>query len=292
MSDEIDIDVMEQGCLIPSEEELMDFAVFAAANTSPFSVLGAEQYNGGQLCAFDDPDLQEWLDRRIDWAKTRQLKISAPVSCLINQSSLGSCSGASATSAHMTAIFNNTLFGVPCEVSRLNCGVAYLKARGSWGSGLSITKMQQTLMQFGNASAASAGEYSTRSASNKGNTTSGFDNDQFQCWTVKADTADKVERLLQAGIPVCYGSNNIPSKIVNGRIQGYKRGSHAMHFGGYDWKTGLIRWNNSWGKQYGGDLENGWGAWLTKDELRNTGCFGGYGSPYGILAPEYRIRKN
>jgi hypothetical protein len=120
----------------------------------------------------------------------------------------------------MSAVYNNTLFGVPAVVPRLNCMIMYVHARGSYGSGCSILKVQQALMEFGNATAESAGEYKVQRPTKL----TGYDNTDHQCWTIKADTAEKIVRLLQAGVPVCYGSSKIPSKIVAGRVKGYKGG--------------------------------------------------------------------
>ena len=134
-------DILLNGCLEPTHEEVLAFTTYAESHTSNFHLAGAQQYKKGQVVPFDDAGLQKWLDERVAYAKEKRIKITQPATCFVNQSTLGSCSGASATGAQMCSIYNHRYFGIPALHERLNCAIAYLKARGRWGSGLSLAPM-------------------------------------------------------------------------------------------------------------------------------------------------------
>jgi len=280
---------MYNGCLEPTPEEVMAFTTFCEANTSSFNLLGAKQYDMGQVVPYSDAMLQKFLDDRITYAKQKRIKIVQPASCYINQSTLGSCTGSSGTGAQMSTVYNNRYFGIPATHERLNCAVAYLVARGRWGGGLALPKFQQTLMEFGNASVKSAGEYSTRAPS----TTKGFDNKSYQVWTCNCENLTQVCKFLQAGIAVAFGSSTMPNSVKKGRTTAWRSCAHAMQFSGFNHDTadpfcGLYRWVNTWGKIYD-DADGGWGCWMDETEMKKFSMFGKYGLPYAVLGAEYKI---
>ena len=283
MTDNVDY----MGLVPPTDEECQEFDLYCSSNTSPFSVLGVEQFSSGQVVEYTDPSFQDFLDKRIKFAAAQKMKICPTTAQYINQSSLGSCTGASGTTGQMSAVYNSTLFGVPAIVPRLNCSVAYLKARGTWGSGLSIVKFQKIVMEFGNASVESAGEYSTRSPGK----TTGFDNLQYQCWTCNLKNKEQVVKVSMAGIPVCWGSGVIPVTASNGKITKTKSGAHAQCFNGFDHGTGMVRFTNTWGRYYPGDSENQWGLWVYPDEIDRLQIFARFGAPYAIVGQEFKLKK-
>ncbi len=292
MNDFVCTDEMLNGCLEPTVEDVMAFDTYAANHTGKFHLLGAEQYTEGQIVSYSDTALQAWLEERISYAEENRIKIIQPTSCLINQSSLGSCSGASATSAQMCSLYNHRFFGIPAAFERLNCSIAYLKARGRWGSGLSISAMQRTLMAFGNATVASAGEYSTRAP----HITSGFDNKEHQIWTCNCENLEQVCKFLRAGVAIAFGSHTCPQIVRNGRAQSWRKANHAMQLSGYNHDTGdeffgMYRWSNTWGKIYD-DPDNGWGCWMEESELNKFSMFGRYGLPYAVFGNEFKIGLN
>ena len=280
---------MLNGCIEPTAEDILAFATYAESHTSNFHVLGAEQYAEGQIVPFDDPILQKWLDERIEYASQKRIKIIQPAECFINQSKLGSCSGASGTSGQMCSIYNHRYFGIPALFERLNCSIAYLKARGRWGGGLAISAMQRTLMEFGNASVKSAGEYSIQAP----RTIQGFDNLEHQIWTTNCENKKQVVKFLKAGVAVAFGSHTCPQIVRRGRAISWRKANHAMQCSGYNHDTnneffGLYRWHNTWGKIYD-DLENGWGCWLDDSELDRFSMFGRFGLPYAIFGAEFKL---
>jgi len=79
------------GLLPPTEKDNQEFDLYCSSNTSPFSVLGVEQFDSGQIVEYSDPSFQDFLDKRIEFAASRKLKIIPTPAQHINQSSLGSC---------------------------------------------------------------------------------------------------------------------------------------------------------------------------------------------------------
>lgn len=280
---------MLTGCSEPTHEEVMAFTTYCQENTSSFHLLGVKQYDTGQVIPYDDPSLQKFLDDRITYASKKNIKIIQPASCYINQGSLGSCAGASGTGAQMSSVYNHRYFGIPAVHERLNCSAAYLQARGRWGSGLSIVKFQHTLMEFGNATARVAGEYTTRAPG----TLKGFDNKDYQIWSCNCETVAQVCKFLKAGVAVAFASNQMPKGVKNGRVTGWRGCSHAMMFSGYNHDIadpfyGLYRWTNSWGKIYD-DADGGWGCWMDKKEMDVFNMCGRYGLPYAIIGAEFKV---
>ena len=279
-----------QGCFEEDAALYAERIAYLESNVTQYRLLGANNEPKGYILQENDGELQNYIDDRIEFFKSRYDSIS-PLNIAgwkdWNQRSNGSCTSMGGTHAAQATQGFNYLFGTPLTYTNWNPLYLYMYGKGfRYSDGENLWKFAKNMVEVGNSPVYLAGEDCvsrniTRAMWEKTNAA------QYQTSICSLSRMENVVRFLQAGFGIMFGSNYIPTAInESGDVTKATSGAHCMALCGWDYRREMPWYQNSWGNSY---INRQSGGFIKRSSLERFNIFGRFGNPIAMIATEFKL---